>query len=263
MLEWCHYHKKSRFKNIVSRAAIIINKIQLFIMSSKWPLVSPAYTSRFYKKAKELCKKETYDAVISVYTPADTLYAGYLLKKEIPTVRFIPYYLDALAGGWGPTKWSKDKIDKATRDLENKVNAIADVVISMKSSESYHCSNPLNNADKFRRVFLDVPTFVENKDCYDTALDNDKGNSPIKVLYSGSIHFPDRDPRPLLNHFLRICASHNVELLFMGSNNCQTIFDEYSEKSNGKIRVIGQFSHSEAMQKVKEADGNATNAKKN
>lgn len=251
MLEWCYYHPDSKFNKVISTFANIINKAQLFVMSSRWPRISPSYTKRFYKMAVSEHAKKKFDAVIAVYTPVDTLYAGYLLKKRCPGIKFIPYYLDALAGGWGPTKWTKEKINKRTRLLEQKIDAMADIVVSMKSSESYHRMFPLSGTDD-RRVFLDVPTFVGIEDTGKST--KNKGNGKITVLYSGSIHFPDRNPLSLLKHFAIICNKSNVELLFMGSNNCQYIFDEYSQLSNGKIRTIGQFSHSEAIQKLRNAD---------
>lgn len=252
LLEWCHYHQNSRYVDCISRIASLINKIQLFIMAPFWPCISPGYTRRFYKTARRLLNQEKYDAVISAYTPIDTLYAGYMIKKDFPEIRFVPYYLDALAGGWGPTVWSKSKTEHRTRNLESKIDAVSDLVISMQSSKVYHTENQLPNSDIIRRYFLDVPTFVptENKQEI-SARDN---VSTIKVLYSGSIHFPDRDPRPVLEYFVPICNKHNVELLFMGSNNCPSIFAEYSKKTNNRIRVIGQFSHKEAVEQLKLAD---------
>lgn len=252
ILEWCHYHPDSKYVNLIRRAAAIINKVQLFIMAPFWPRISPGYTRRFYKTARKLLKQEKYDAVISAYTPVDTLYAGYLIKKDFPEIRFVPYYLDALAGGWGPTIWSKSKIEHRTRTLESKIDAVSDLVISMQSSKVYHTENPLPDADMIRRYYLDVPTFVPTEDKSETHVRDNA--SSIKVLYSGSIHFPDRDPRPLLEYFVPICNNYNVELLFMGSNNCPSIFDEYSKKTNNKIRVIGQFAHKAALEELIRAD---------
>lgn len=251
ILEWCYYHPDSKQKKIIKVLANIINKLILFIMSPYWPKVSPCYTKRFYRKAIHEHVKTNFDAVIAVYTPVDTLYAGYLLKKKYPEIKFIPYYLDALAGGWGPMKWSNEKINKRTRLLEQKIDAVADIVVSMKSSEAYHRMFPMIESEG-KRVFLDVPTFVEIKDSGISIECKNKKN--ITVLYSGSIHFPDRNPLPLLKHFAIICNKLHVELLFMGSNNCQHIFDEYEKISNGKIRTIGQFSHSEAIQRLRSAD---------
>lgn len=251
-LEWCYYHNNSKYSNLIRRMANLINKVQLFVMSPLWPRISPGYTRRFYKAGKKLLRQEKFDSVVSVYTPIDTLYAGYKLKKRFPHIRFIPYYLDALAGGWGPSIWSINKINARTRKLEEKIDSVADVVISMLSSKSYHTTYPLPNSNLIQRFYLDVPTFVAAKQ--EEVFSEVHGNKLIRCLYSGSIHFPDRDPRPLLEHFVPICNKFDVELLFMGSNNCQYIFDEYSQKTKNKIRTIGQYSHSAALKQLKTAD---------
>lgn len=253
LMEWCDYNRETTVTKLIKVIAGIINKMQLFIMSPWWPRISPFYTRRFYKAAKKLIVQEKYNAIICAYTPIDTLYAGYLLKKEFPQIRYIPYYLDALAGGWGPTIWSKEKIDSRTRGLESRIDEIADFVISMQSSLTYHNAYPLSNSDKINRYFLDVPTFLP-KSGEESTISNKKNSGIIRVVYCGSIHFPDRDPRPLLNHFIPICNNHNVELVFIGSSNCPNIFYDYSLKANHKIRTLGQMAHEKAMEYLESAD---------
>ncbi len=252
--EWCYYHPSKRLNKLFNDFAYLINKVQLFIMSAFWPRISPMYTFRFYRKAVNVYKKERFDAVIAVYTPIDTLYAGYMLKRKFPAIKFIPYYLDALAGGWGPSLWLKENIDKRTRKLEYKIDKLANIVVSMESAKEYHINRPLFSEDRINisRVYLDVPTFVSHVKV--PRLRQKTNKSTITIMYSGSIHFPDRDPRPLLKHFVTISKKADVELLFIGKNDCQSIFNEYINASNGKIKCIGQFSHLEAIAKLSEAD---------
>lgn len=253
LLEWCYYNKEATVTKLIKVVAGIINKMQLFIMSPWWPRISPFYTKRFYKAAQKLIIQEKYNTVICAYTPIDTLYAGYLLKKDFPQIRYVPYYLDALAGGWGPTIWSKGKIDSRTRALESRIDEMADFVISMQSSFYYHNTNPLPNFDKINRFFLDVPTFLYgNRD--DSTISTKNNSGTIRAVYCGSIHFPDRDPRPLLNHFVSICNNHNIELVFIGPNNCPDIFNDYYLRSNRKIRTLGQMAHEKAMGFLNSAD---------
>lgn len=251
--EWCHYNSHSKLRKVVETFAWIVNKIQLLIMSPFWPYISPLCTLRFYKKAKRLCRETEFSFLISVYTPMDTLYAGYLIKKKYPSISFVPYYLDALAGGWGPKMWSKKKIDRRTRLVETKINEVSNLVISMKSSEIYHQFAPLTDENSFRRIFLDVPTFIIEKR---EIVENIKMShcDSINVLFIGSIRFPHRDPRPLLKHFAILCQNNNIELNFIGTHNCPEIFSEYEKKSDGKIKHLGQFSHDDAMEKLKRAD---------
>lgn len=253
--EWLLYHPNCLFKGFLNKLASYINKIYLFSKSSDWPFVSPSYTNRIYQKAQELCQTNTFDAIIAEYTPIDTLYAGYMIKKKFPNIKFIPYYLDALAGGWGPANWSKEKTEHHTRLYEMKINSIADLVVSMSSSRQYHEANPLSNSSFFNRIYLDVPTLVLNTD--GTNSKNIKKTLPSQrkiALYSGSIHYPDRNPIPLLEHFLELSKKIDIELWFMGVNNCPEIFSKYNKLSDNKIKNIGQFPHKQALEKIAEVD---------
>lgn len=249
--EWSYYHPESRYTLLINKLGSLLNKISLFTMYIFWPKISPRCTYRFYKRAQKICSIEQFDAVVAVYTPIETLYAGYLLKRKIPEIKFIPYYLDALAGGWGPSKWSSKKTDRRTRKLERKIDIIADMIISMRSSEKYHTTYPLTEINLNKRIYLDVPTYVENTI---HTVKSDNKSCQITVIYSGSIHFPDRDPRPLLRHFLKLCEDLDVVLVFIGNNNCPFIFEDYSKKSGGRIKLLGQLSHENAVLRMQEAD---------
>ncbi|MEG1861802.1 MAG: hypothetical protein RRY07_10475 [Bacteroidaceae bacterium] len=247
ILDWCEYNEGSTFFNPLRVVANTLNKIQLAIMSPFWPFVSPLYTFRFYRQAKKLLNARHYDVIISAYTPIDSVLAGHLLKKEFPDIKYVPYYLDALAGGWGPMKWSKAKIEKRTRYWEKKFNSNADVVVSMMSAKHYHEIHPMDG--NYRRLFLDVPTFVESK----VNVSNKKKQNLV-ALYAGSINYPQRNPVPLLDAFASFCEAYNIELRLIGSCNCKNLLDEYSEKTKGKIKYLGSMAHTETLQEEAEAD---------
>lgn len=52
--------------------------------------------NKFYYKAKQICLENEIDTVIAVNQPIDSVYAGMLLKKDISTLKFIPYLLDPI-----------------------------------------------------------------------------------------------------------------------------------------------------------------------
>lgn len=247
ILDWCEYNPQSRWTNSLKKIAGVINKCQLAVMSTFWPLVSPMYTFRFYRKAKKLLKQKDFDTIIAAYTPIDSAYAGYLLKKKYPQIKFVPYYLDALAGGWGPSVWSKKRIEKHTRSWETKINSLADMVISMQSSEDYHRTNPLPAVN---RVFLDVPTFV----CGKTISEPKKPKDKIVALYAGSINYPQRNPVPLLEAFASFDDKYGIEFHLIGPCNCIDLIDKYSIMSEGRIKYCGIMSHDDILKEEAQAD---------
>lgn len=247
ILDWCDYNPKNKWTNPLKKFANILNKIQLGLMSGFWPLVSPIYTYRFYQQGKKLLQQGGFDTIVAVYTPIDSVYAGYLLKKKFPNLKYVPYYLDALAGGWGPSLWPKDRIEKHTRQWETKLNSVADTVISMLSAMDYHKNNPIHHAN---RVFLDVPTFVHSN-----AVSATHGIPNKKIaLYAGSINYPQRNPLPLLEAFASFDERHGIEFHLVGPCNCEDLINKYSKLSNGRIKYLGVMSHEEILKMEARAD---------
>ena len=246
--ERCDSHSDSKLYGTIKKAAIALNKLKLFLMSPFWPLVSPIYTYRFYKKAKELHKDKGFDIVVTAYTPIDSLLSGCFLKKKYPEIKFVPYYLDALAGGWGPSRWSEQKKEKHTRRWETKIDQRADLVISMESSREYHKNHPLESIRPIKRTYLDVPMMLPE-------IKTERCDKPRKILlFAGTVAYPQRNPIPLLEVFSRACKEEDIELLFVGQCNNPSIFKPYFRSSNGKISYLGAKSHEEVLELEKKAD---------
>lgn len=229
-------------QSFLRRTSTILSKMQLGFMSFAWPLVSPAYALRFYSKAKEIYQKKEYDIVVSVYTPFEALLAGYWMKKKFPEIKFIPYYLDALAGGWGPSFFSQARLEKHTRKWERKIDCTADLVISMHSSENYHSKTPLCSEKK--RIFLDVPVMKESYICE---------SEESFALYAGSLNFKARGLKKLLDIFCELSLQTEIKLLVAGACNETKFFDEYTEKTQGKIQYLGVLEHKDILELEKKA----------
>ena len=230
--------KNKKIGNFLKKISVFISKIQLLVMTPFWPMVSPLYMNSFYKKALELHKKERFDIVISVYTPFESLYAGYKLKKKFPEIKFIPYYLDALAGGWGPSYLSPNIVDKKLMKKEKIISKAADLIISMDSSRKYHKKNGIDF--NINRVFLDVPVMIKRE-----------VPSVIKeefyAMYAGNLSYSGRSIIPLLEIFKIICNKTNLKLYLIGECNCVDKYNEYIEKTNGKIEFLGRKQHKEVL----------------
>ena len=240
------YPKKA---SALKTVANVINKAKLLLFSWSWPYVAPLYTRRFYKKARSLYFKEHFDVVIGVYTPIDSLYAAYKLKNKFHEIKFIPYYLDALAGGWGPIVWSKRRREKRLRKWEQKIARKADAIISMQSSMEYHKNYPILDNNTSCRYFLDVPMMLSDVRCI-----SKKSDSSKIALFAGSISYPRRNPIPLLKIFSLVCKKVDLKLFFVGDCSNVEIFQPYIEESNGRICLLGQKTHEEVLQLEKESD---------
>ncbi len=247
--QWCACNKENKITPFVIKFNTVFNKLKLLIMSPFWPLVAPLYTYRFYSKAKELYKKEKYDVLVCAYTPIDTALAGSFIKKKYNKVTFIPYYLDALSGGWGPSKWSEEKKERHTRRYEKYIDEAADVIFSMESSKKYHEENPLNVEINKKRMYLDVP-LMNKFVCANTQVEN----KIPRFVFAGASIVPRRDPRPVLDIMLELTKLVDAEIIFAGECNKPEIFDEYVSDSGGKIKYTGKLPHSKILKLEQTAD---------
>lgn len=240
----------SKKMNLFLKITLFIKKIQLLLNSSRWPFVSKAYTYRFYNKACRLHKEFKFDIVISVYCPIDSLYAGYLLKKKYNNILFIPYYLDALAGGIGPKKWSKEKTDNRLRKYERKIDSIADFIVSMKSSEAYHSNYEILDYNK-KRFYLDVPSLKKRKD--NQILEEEIVNKKNFGLYAGSLSSTHRNVKFILDFFLLFCKNYDFDFYLIGDAKSDNEFDKYEKESKGRIKYLGRKNKFEVEELEKNA----------
>lgn len=236
-IRWQQYASEhdSKLVKQLDRIARFANKVKMFIRSGSWPQVSRGYTNRFFKAACRLHEENPFDVVVAAYTPVDTLLAGYRLKKKYPDLIYVPYYLDALAGGWGPAAWSLEKTEKQTRRLESLVDEAADIVVSMGSSKAYHEENPLSVSLQKKRVYLGVPMMRD--------LSGEEKCSVARgrpyVLFAGGIPFPRRDPRPLLELMCGACEKLDIDFLIAGECSDPSVLDPYISKSDGRVVYLG------------------------
>lgn len=245
------YSKTKRVKcRIVSFLASLLNKLQLFLTAPSWPLISRQTIKRFAKKARELQKEKNFDAVIAVYTPIESLLAGYEVKKEFPQVKFIPYFLDSLSGGYGPRAFSKEEIIKRGLKIEKDIYDAADAVVLMKSSEEHQKKYNEKNINKM--IFLDIPMLVrpeivcEKRPCTSVS-------KQCKMLFVGSVSRNVRNPETLIKALMCLYRE-DIVCEFIGNIDCIDDFAPLKEKMGERLIFSGFMNHDKLAEKISGAD---------
>lgn len=234
---------------ILSGLSTVLNKLQLFFMSSFWPIVSPMTNRRFKNTAMTLQKKYNYDVVVSIYTPIEALLAGYEVKKAFTRVKFIPYFLDSLSGGYGPRFFSKRAIIKRGLKIERKLYSLADSVFLMKSSEEHQLK--YNNQYGSKMRFLDIPMLLlrsKNK-----SLNSNNPNHLCKMLFVGSVFSKIRNPKTLIDALLQI-DSQNFVCEFVGNIDCIGEFSDLKVRMGERLIFTRFMDHDKLEEKIAEAD---------
>lgn len=228
--------------------AYFLNKLQLLFTASSWPMISRVTVNRFKKNALKLCAKEKFDAVIAVYTPIESLLAGFEVKKKHPDIIFYPYFLDSLAFGYGPKYFSSEKTLARGLAIEKKIFPFADKIILMKSSEEKQKEYNPEFSDKF--CFLDIP-MLKKQDTLppETGKEADK----IKLLFVGSIASAVRDPDTLISALSKI-ENESLHCEFIGNIDCPQKFDEWKKTYGERLTFTPFMPHEQLIQKLGEAD---------
>lgn len=225
--------------------AFFINKFELLLTAPWWPRVSFGAIRRFRKTALRLCRTQHYDVVISVYTPIEALLAGYAVKKEFPDIRFIPYFLDSLSGGYGPKYFSEQTIRRRGLKIEQKVFTAADKIVIMQSSQQHH--NQYNAVFAKKLCVLDIPMLKSPERDY-----TKPATEVVKLLFVGSIAQHIRNPETLIKTLLSLDG--NIECEFVGAIDCSELFEPLRAKYGTRLIFTDFIPHEQLAQKIGEAD---------
>lgn len=223
----------------------VINKIKLLIAYPTWPLVSPLYSRRLYKRALKVFDENAIDCVVPVYSQVDTLIAASKLKRNNPNLMYVPYFLDSFSGGSGPKMFSREWIFKRGIKWERKLLKNADQIIMMESARN-HYDNKCSNEEYFKKIkYLDLPLY-EKRDVPNNNLEN----GDITILYAGTLPQGVRSPRFFLEAFNKI-KNKNLKLVFVGDDSSADLkhFSELDER----ITYSGRLPHRDILEREKNA----------
>ena len=225
-----------------------INKLQLFFSIAFWPTISTLTNFRFKRKAIKLQKEIGYNMVISVYTPIESLKAGYNLKKKYPEITYIAYFLDSLSGGYGPKIFSNKTIRRRGMRVEDKIFSVADKIILMKSSKNFY--ERFQEKYLSKMYFLDIPMLVKQEVKEANKI---RQNNVYKLLYVGSINLKIRNPYTLIN-ILSVLDREDISCEFVGTIDCMWMFDDLKKKMGERLIFSPFMPHGELKKKFEVAD---------
>ncbi len=226
-----------------------MNKAKLLLTVGMWPLISPAYANRIYRLAKKLCAEHGVDCIVPIYTQIDTLIAANRVKKRMPHIKYIPYFLDALSGGYGPRYFSENRIRSRGLRWEHRLLPLADRIIAMQSSYPHH-KRYSADAPYYERIsFFDLPLL--NPPAEAEAPQRLMDPQKINLAYVGTLPGGIRSPAYILRVFSRL-QGEQWQLYFVGDSACKLL--QTAAKTDERIHIVGRCDHATAMQYEMQAD---------
>ena len=211
------WSRKNKEK-IIPRIIIFLNHLLMRIKQALcipiYPCYEPFLAKKFAREAAKLYKKEHFDIVISEYHGYETLYAGYMLKKKYPEIKFIPIFWDSMSGGF-PAKYLPLSYDRKQRlRHEERFCSIADKIIFMESSRAHHEKVSAGREYYNKVSYLDIPRFVRAPVLGKVDVQGFIKPECINIVYAGVLNRTDRSPEFILGLFERICAV-KLNLIFL------------------------------------------------
>ncbi|HCC36063.1 MAG TPA: hypothetical protein DEQ02_10755 [Ruminococcaceae bacterium] len=244
-----HPGKTAKF---LHRLVSFLRRIKLLMLLPVWPLGFPLYSRRFLKEAEKLHRRFSFDLILSVYSPFETLLAGHRFKKRHPEVLFVPYMLDALSASGVPRFMSEQATVKKGLAWEHRLFSNADRIVIMESMTGHYERFAANEAYYERLITLGIPLLLR-------PFENGAESSPIllpgkiNLVYTGSIPYNIRKPEYFLEIFSLLKIPDCV-LTIIGYCTNPKVLRQSKDRSKNPIRIFDPVSHSEILDVLANAD---------
>jgi glycosyltransferase involved in cell wall biosynthesis len=251
--EWCENKHSQGFIRVIQKLNLLINRFKNFIFIPLWPLISPLYTFRLYRKAKELHNSNEYNGVISIYNPIDALIAGTLLKKKYKELKLVLYFLDTLSGGIVPQYFSREWLEKRGWFWESKFFKVADSICVMESHRKNYFREIYKPFQKKIKV-VDIPLLRK----LNPRLEGEKSifsKEKINLVYTGLLLKKLKNPTYMLELLNRLNHDNEYSFQIFGGGDCFGLIESYKTKSiKDSIVMHGQVKVSKVHEALSNAD---------
>lgn len=245
------YTSNAMYKSFLNKAGLICNRFSRLMFLPAYPVAAPLFAKKWSEKIRKQIIENDIDVVVSVNAPFDSLAAGYLVKKKMPNIKWIAYYIDS-GTNYGKEQTFlllKKALQKKAVKWENKILSLADKIVIMEGHKHYY-EKALNASNKSKMTVLNVPLFdVHNISSKEA--DSKKHEKEIWT-YMGSIRTGFYDPQKLFSWFREYCKSHKAELHLYGATNMEKWLQQNCD--NQIIFYHGLIKHDKVDEILKESD---------
>ncbi len=234
-------HIESLWGKIAIQIAKPLNKIAKLFLIHKFPMASEIAVTRYYNKAVGLYQQHKFNAVIALFNPEDTLFAGAKLKERFPEIKLGAYILDSLIFLAGKKKLPLFLRDKLCWNFEKMVYDHFDMVYNMETHMIHH-QNRKYEPYRNKMVFLDTPLFSPRQPVLTKKLySNDKKH----LVYMGTLFKTFRNPDYMHRLFLEANMNQDYNLHFYTRGDCEGDVINFQNESDNAIFRHGYVPHAE------------------
>ena len=180
----------------------------------RFPIRSLEWARRYADAADAIFDSRNVALVLAVSYPAEAVLAAELLKKKHPDVTAIGWFLDETAVG----VLQKGTVARAISSssaigYEKRAGKELDGVLYLTPSRSL--ARMVHGEGNPKLALADPPLLSKTKVRYSWSPSCSK---PIKILYTGTLFDPDRNPTRFVEGMRERCQSNSVEIAFAGND---------------------------------------------
>lgn len=246
LFTWSRMQNNTKIERMVFKLKRIVMRIKQIITIPIYPCEDPINCLKLFLFVKKILKENNYDILVSEYNGFSTLVVGYLLKKRIANIHFVPIFWDPLSIKILPKYLPKKYSRKRLKRIEDKIVHISDKLIMM---ESY--KNKLDiSSDNQVISFLSLPYLSEE-------LLSKKNltykNDIIEVVYGGILDEKTRNPLKALE-ILNELDNIKFNVTFIGHGTGMALVKKNISKFNFKIKLISYLPKEKYIEYLEKSD---------
>lgn len=202
-------------ENHVAEAAVkVAYKPVAALNVARFPVRSSAWARRFYRAAEDIVSNEGIEFVVCVSYPAESIIAGEKIAEKHPNIPVVLWYLDATAVGMYRSGAAFKFISSASsRSFERR--ALKKVAGALYLSPAKGFVEELHSSATSQLRFADPPFITSRPIRFEWSA----SNRPVRILYTGTLAAPDRDPTVFIKSLIPLRKSKKLELSFAGDSN--------------------------------------------
>lgn len=192
----------------------------------------------YYKACREICEKEKFDLVIGEYFPAESAFAGMLLRKYGVISKYAVLFWDNMYGKEAARFIPRRFALRRKKKAENYLAKYTDALISLYPIKPFHNKFGELPAAVGKRHYLGIPFVLPPQPPVETSHLQVVKPGKVNILYSGSIIRPEYIERfiDILNNY---CGADNINLIFFSRGLSEEKFDSLRSKFRGTIQSPG------------------------
>ena len=244
-------NSKKKIKRLVGLLFSLLHKllVQIKGMFTVIPLSNDA--SALYKKASSIIEKESFQCVIPVVNPRESVMVANRLFHNY-RIPYIPYYLDSICGNIGLRFLPLEINRKKALNYEQIWISEAISIIMMQTVKGVYDTIDKKRYSYILKIdYLDIPMLSIRPNIV-TANKRTIFEKRFVILFIGTMPNRIRDPRYVFQ-LVDAIAKEDIHFYFAGKSDYMNDLNALINR-NQNVHFMGQIEHSEIPNYVNEAD---------